>query len=100
MPAAARLNDGSTTGHRCSATTTLNIPSTHKVFANSRPIGVVGNPTHIHSIKVGKSCVPHVGTIGNGSGTVFIGNIKAARIGDPCDAGAIISGSSNVFIGG
>lgn len=42
----------------------------------------------------------HTGTVSEGSGTVFINGLAAARIGDAIDCGsAIAQGSSNVFIG-
>lgn len=98
MPAAARLADSSTTGHGCTAVTTLNIPD-RSVYVNNKPLGVLGDPTVVHTIKAGKVCVPHIDNISSGSGSVFLGGIATARLGDSC-GGAIISGSPNVFIGG
>lgn len=97
MPAAARHSDSNSTGHGCTAVSSLNIPN-RGVYVNGRPLARQGDSTVVHSIKVGKSCVPHTDTISSSSGSVFLGGIGAARLGDSC-GGAIISGSSNVFIG-
>jgi uncharacterized Zn-binding protein involved in type VI secretion len=99
MPAIARQGDPTTTGHGCDGTTTVVGPTGAgaKVFANGIPIECVGNPTAAHTIKRGKSCVPHSAAINAGSGNVFVGGIGVARVGDSTDGGAITAGSGNVF---
>lgn len=99
MPAVARIGDSASTGHACTGVTTITSPSTN-VFANSKGVERKGDPTVVHTILVGTVCVPHVETIKAGSSSVFVNGIPCARIGDACDAGAIISGSPNVFAGG
>lgn len=99
MPAVARIGDSASTGHACTGVTTITSPSTN-VFANSKGVERKGDPTVVHTILVGTVCVPHVETIKAGSSSVFVNGIPCARVGDACDAGAIISGSPNVFAGG
>ena len=100
MPAVARVTDASSTGHGCSATTTLAGPSTD-VKCNGKGVERKGDPTAGHTIPAGSPpvCVPHSAVINAGSGTVFVNSKAIARIGDSCDAGAITGGSSNVFAG-
>ena len=98
MPAVTRFGDASSTGHGCSATTTVAGPSTN-VFCNTKGVERKTDPTAAHTILSGLSCVPHSSVINAGSGTVFVNSKAIARIGDSCDAGAITSGSSNVFAG-
>ena len=99
MPAVARNGDPTTTGHGCSATTTVTGPTGAgaKVFANNIAVECKGNPTAPHTIKSGNNCVPHGAVINAGSGTVFIANIPVARVGDSTDGGAITAGSPTVF---
>ena len=99
MPAVARIGDSTSTGHPCTGVTTITGPSSN-VFANSKGVERKGDPTVVHTILVGTVCVPHVETIKAGSSSVFVNGIPCARVGDACDAGAIISGSGNVFAGG
>ena len=102
MPAVARFGDVTSTGHGCSATTTLAGPSTN-VFCNTKGVERKTDPTAAHTIPNGASppvCVSHSGAVINaGSGTVFVNSKAIARIGDSCDGGAITGGSSNVFAG-
>ena len=101
MPGVTRKDDVTTTGHGCSATTTVVGPS-ENVFVNSRGVERKGDPAAPHTIPNGASppvCVPHSSVINSGSGTVFVNGKAIARIGDSCDAGAIVAGSSNVFAG-
>ena len=99
MPAIARDGDPTTTGHGCDATTTVTGPTGAgaKVFANGIPIECIGNPTAAHTIRSGRSCVPHGASINAGSGNVFVGGVGVARVGDSTDGGAITAGSSNVI---
>lgn len=96
MPAVARNGDPTTTGHGCDATTTVTGPSGN-VFANNIGIERQGDPTSPHTIRSGKSCVPHGAVINVGSGNVFVNNKPIARVGDSTDGGSITGGSPNVF---
>jgi uncharacterized Zn-binding protein involved in type VI secretion len=100
MPGVAREGDSTTTGHGCSATTTITgaTGAGAGVFANGIPIECVGNPTAPHTIKVGKYCILHPAVINAGSPNVFVGGVAVARIGDSTDGGAITSGSADVII--
>ena len=101
MPAVARFGDVTSTGHGCSATTTLAGPSTN-VFCNTKGVERKGDPLAGHTIPNSASppvCVPHSSVINVGSGTVFVNSKAIARIGDSCDGGAITQGSSDVFAG-
>jgi len=100
MPGVTRKDDVTTTGHGCSATTTVVGPS-GDVFCNTRGVERKGDPAAPHTIPAGSPpvCVPHSAVINAGSGTVFVNKKPIARIGDSCDAGAITGGSSNVFAG-
>jgi uncharacterized Zn-binding protein involved in type VI secretion len=101
MPAIAVCNvDQISTGHPCSGTALIQGALQSKVTINGNPIAVQGDAIAPHTIKAGKSCVPHSSFINAGSSKVFIDGNPVARIGDSADAGAIISGSSNVYAGG
>lgn len=102
MPAVARDGDPTTTGHGCDGTTTVTGPhgAGAKVFANGIAVECSGDPTAAHTIPAGPACVPHGANINVGSGTVFVGGIAIARVGDSTDGGAITAGSPNVFAGG
>jgi uncharacterized Zn-binding protein involved in type VI secretion len=99
MPAVARQGDPTTTGHGCDSTSTVVGPTGAgaKVFANNIPVECKGNPVAPHTIPSGKRCVPHSAAINAGSGTVFVGGIGVARVGDSTDGGAITAGSPTVF---
>ncbi len=101
MPAVARKGDSTTTGHGCDAVSTVIGPTGEAVSVYVNGIGVEckGNPVAPHTIPAGPACVPHAAVINAGSGTVYVGGISIARVGDSTDAGAIIQGSSNVFAG-
>lgn len=101
MPAVARQGDLVNTGHGCDSTTTLTSPrgAEFSVYANSIGVECVGNPTVSHLIPGGDSCVSHVAYINEGSPTVYIAGIAIGRVGDSADAGAILTGSPNVFAG-
>ena len=102
MPIICRVGDTLTTGHDCDAITIIAAPNTDgTVHANGIDIIVVGAPTVSHLIPGGVvPCVPHVAVLNAGSSSVFINGISVGRIGDSADAGAMISGSPNVFAGG
>ena len=104
MPAVARFGDITSTGHGCSATTTLAGPSTN-VFCNTKGVERKGDPLAAHTIPFTSGsppvtvCIPHAAVINAGSGTVFVNSKAIARVGDSADGGAITTGSSNVFAG-
>ena len=99
MPAVSRKGDSLTTGHICTSTTTLDTPGQSTVRANSILIARIGDPTVAHPNPPSPPCPNHVATVNAGSSTVRVHGIAVARIGDSADAGAMTSGSSNVFAG-
>ena len=99
MPAVARRGDRFNTGHKCTVTSTITGPS-RDVFANGRGVERRGDPSVVHTIKIGKKCKPHSVNISGGSSTVFVNGRPIARVGDSIDNGSITSGSNNVFAGG
>ena len=100
MPAVSRKGDSLTTGHICTSTTTLNTPGQGTCFANSILIARVSDPTVSHPFPPAPPCAPHVANVNAGSPNVFVVGIAVARIGDSADAGAMTSGSGNVFANG
>ena len=99
MPAISRKGDSLSTGHACTGTTTLDTPGQSTVRANSILIARVGDSTVSHPFPPVPICIPHVANVNAGSSTVRVAGAFVARIGDSADAGAMTSGSSNVFSG-
>ena len=99
MPAVSRKGDSLSTGHICTSTTTLDTPGQGTVFANSILVARIGDPTVPHPNPPAPPCPDHVANVNVGSSTVRVHGLKVARIGDSADAGAMTSGSSNVFCG-
>ena len=100
MPAVCRVGDSLSTGHACTGTTTIASSNTNgKVKVNSINVIVVGAPTVSHPAPPNPPCPPHVRFLNVGSSTVRVNSIAVGRIGDSADSGAMISGSSNVFVG-
>ena len=99
MPAVSRKGDSLSTGHICASTTTLDTPGQGTCFANSILIARVSDPTVPHPNPPAPACPDHVANVNVGSSTVRVHGLKVARIGDSADAGAMTSGSSNVFCG-
>ena len=100
MPAVSRVGDSLSTGHICTSTTTIASSNTDgTVKANGINVIVVGAPTVSHPFPPNPPCAPHVATVNAGSATVRVHGISVARIGDSADAGAMTSGSGNVFSG-
>ena len=91
--------DTTTTGHVCVSTTTLDTPGQGDVRANSILIARKTDPTVPHPAPPSPPCPNHVANVNAGSGTVRVSGAFVARIGDSADAGAMTSGSSNVFSG-
>ncbi len=100
MPAVSRVGDSLSTGHACTGSTTIASSNTDgTVKVNSINAIVVGAPTVSHPFPPNPPCAPHVANLNVGSSSVKINSISVGRIGDSADAGAMTSGSSNVFIG-
>ena len=99
MPAISRKGDSLSTRPLCVGTTTLDTPGQSTVRANSILIARIGDPTVAHPFPPVPACANHVATVNAGSSTVRVHGIAVARIGDSADAGAMTSGSSNVFAG-
>lgn len=97
MPAVVRVGDTLTTGHGCVGITTLAGANQGSVYVNGILAAVVGAPTVAHPFPPDPPCAPHVANLNAGSPNVFIEGIPVGRIGDSADAGAMISGSPNVF---
>lgn len=100
MPAVVRDGDSLSTGHLCDTVTTLGGANQGTVYVNGELAAVVGAPTVTHDILAGAVCVPHVAALNAGSSTVFVEGKPLGRVGDSADAGAMISGSPDVFAGG
>ena len=100
MPAVSRKGDSLSTGHICTSTTTLDTPGQGTCFANSILIARVSDPTVSHPFPPNPPCAPHVANVNVGSPNVFVEGLAVARIGDSTDAGAMTSGSGNVFANG
>ena len=100
MPAVSRKGDSLSTGHICTSTTTLDTPGQGTCFANSILIARVSDPTVPHPNPPAPLCPNHVANVNAGSPNVFVENKAVARIGDSTDAGAMTSGSGNVFANG
>ena len=96
----ARLGD-TTTGHGCwpPRPGAQAAGASAKVFANGIPVHCVGDPWPVH-VCVSYPFPAHAGTVANGSGSVKVGGVAVARMGDKIDCGDVISvGSGNVFAG-
>ena len=99
MPAVCRKGDSLSTGHICVSTTTLDTPGQGTCFTNSILMARVSDKTVPHPFPPNPPCANHVANVNAGSSTVFVEGLALARIGDSADAGAMTSGSSNVFSG-
>jgi uncharacterized Zn-binding protein involved in type VI secretion len=97
MPAVVRVGDSLSTGHGCAGSTTLASANQGSVFVNGILAAVVGAPTVAHPFPPDPPCAPHVANLNAGSPNVFIEGIAVGRVGDSADAGAMTSGSPNVF---
>jgi uncharacterized Zn-binding protein involved in type VI secretion len=97
MPAVVRVGDPLSTGHGCVGSTTLASANQGSVFVNGILAAVVGAPTVAHPVPPDPPCAPHVANLNAGSPNVFIEGIPVGRVGDSADAGAMTSGSPNVF---
>ena len=101
MPAVSRVGDSLSTGHACTGSTTIASSNTDgTVHANNIDIIVVGAPTVSHPFPPAPPCAPHLANLNAGPSSVFINGIAVGRVGVRADAGAMTSGSGNVFVGG
>ena len=100
MPAVSRKGDSLSTGNICTSTTNLDTPGQCTSFANSILVARIGDPTVAHPYPPNPPCPDHVANVNAGSPNVFVVGIAVARIGDSADAGAMTSGSGNVFANG
>ena len=100
MPAVSRKGDSLSTGHICTSTTNLDTPTQGTVFANSILVARIGDPNVPHPNPPAPPCPDHVANVNVGSPNLFAVGIAVARIGDSADAGAMTSGSGNVFANG
>lgn len=94
----ARNADAFLTGHGCTAVSVIVALPTN-VYVNGRPIATVGAASAPHTILSGRNCVPHMSAVFTGSTSVFANGRPVARLGDAIDAGAISTGSSDVYCG-
>jgi len=97
---AVREGDPLTTGHACTAITSLATSLVRTVKANAIPGAVLGTPTVSHTNPPLPICPAHISTLKKGSTNVKIGGIPWGRVGDSADSGAMISGSLNVLVNG
>jgi uncharacterized Zn-binding protein involved in type VI secretion len=102
MPAVARKDDATSTGHGCTSTVNLvDGPFSPNVFCNNIVVARVGSKTLAHEKPGGGGCVSHPAQpIAAGSSSVFVNGIALGRVGDPVDAGSVTAGSPTVFAGG
>lgn len=102
MPACAvaELVDKIATGHPCTGTAPIQGTKQSKVTIGGKLVAVDGDAVQVHTVKVGKVCIPHGVTVSATTLKVFISGFAVCRIGDPADSAGIISGSSKVMIGG
>jgi len=100
IPPVTRIGDSLSTGHGCSAFTTLIGANQGSVFVNGILAAVTGAPTAVHSVPPNPPCPPHTANLNAGSSSVYVEGMPLGRIGDSADRGQMISGSSNVYAGG
>lgn len=99
MPEVARIGDAFSTGHGCTGVSQI-AEGSETVFANGIAVSRLGDMSVSHTRPVGPDCVPHSVPISGSSGSVYVNGIGCARVTDSIDAGAIIAGSLNVYVGG
>ena len=97
---AVREGDPLSTGHGCDSVTTLALSLVRTTRANSIFCAVQGTITVTHLVPPNvPPCGSHAAFLNTGSPNVKIGGIPWGRVGDSADAGAMTSGSGNVFAG-
>jgi uncharacterized Zn-binding protein involved in type VI secretion len=100
MPAVCVQGDTLSTGHGCSASTTLAAPQQTKVRIAGKLVAIVGTPTVAHPFPPDPPCNPHVASLNAGSSKVTISGIPVGRVDDSADAGTMTTGSGKVSAGG
>ena len=100
MPLIVREGDELSTGHICASTTTLDTPTQSQVYIHGKLVARITDKTVPHPNPPAPPCPDHVANVNAGSPNVFAVGIAVARIGDSADAGAMTSGSGNVFANG
>tara|TARA_Y100000361_G_scaffold2969_1_gene2580 strand:- start:688 stop:1011 length:324 start_codon:yes stop_codon:yes gene_type:complete len=106
MPKICREEDSLTTGHECTATSTLDVPTGNdSVKVEGKLVARVGDKTVVHTEKTGTDsngdniCTNHTGSISAYSEpNVFVVGKAVARVGDAVDAGSMTSGASKVSV--
>ena len=79
MPAVSRIGDAAVPHPTCFMPHAL-VTGSGSVFVNGRPVGFVGCLTSLHTFRVGKWCVVHMGQVSLGSVTVRVHGLAMARI--------------------
>ena len=95
MPAVSRVGDSHTNHPPCSPGEAAS--GSGNVFVNSISVHRLTDPNTPHGFVL---CVPHSTNLSAASTTVFVNSLGISRIGDSADAGAMTSGSGNVFANG
>jgi len=101
MPAVATKGSEVTTGHGCTATTTI-LDGDDSVKIGGKDAAVQGSNLTTHTVPSGDKCVPHSTKVTEGSNSVLVNGKPLARVGDGigCSAsGKINAGDSSVIAG-
>lgn len=95
MPSVARMTD-MISGDRGASPTPISTLTIANVKACGQPVAVVGSKGAAHGNPPSHPIMTP--TIIAGSGTVFAGGLPIARLGDPCDCGAVVqTGAATVI---
>ena len=70
------------------------------IYANGILVARETDPTVSHPFPPSPPCAPHVAVVNKGSLNVFVVGLPVARVTDSADAGAMTSGSPNVYANG
>lgn len=102
MPAVHRQGDKGSS-HPCHYLSTIAIGGSQNVFINGRPAMRVSDqylPHACTSCYAGQAAGPHSPVIKQGSSSVLINNLAAARVGDTTSCGGVAEqGSPDVIFG-
>jgi|TARA_B100001250_G_scaffold291159_2_gene252900 uncharacterized Zn-binding protein involved in type VI secretion len=101
MPAAATKDSQVSTGHGCTATTTI-LDGDESVMIGGKMAAVQGSNLTTHTAPAGDKCLPHATKVTEGSSKVEVNGKPLARVNDgvSCSgAGKITSGESTVVVG-
>lgn len=95
MPAVTRQGDV-TTGHAPCYPPRPPSSWSPTVFVNDKPVVRVTDTYPPHA---NPPCAPHAGALASGSPNVFVEGLQLGRIGDPVDCGDFVAqGSGDVFV--